>query len=359
MKNRRNKSALNYWAISRKFVSRSETTSFTATNALIVNLATNNRCTDNGLTERFTVVAIRARFKKFEKNKTFFLPLSLNLTSPTSVKFDLHSMKQRKNKERASVEPVTPVATTDAPAEPTTTPGTNTLSLPENARSASWMVFVIVFVVYTATVYPSVSGGDAGELIVTTCNWGTAHPPGYPTYTMLGALFVRLFPFGTPAWRVNMMSVLAGSGGAALIHSAVTQLTGSVWPGLLAAFGFAFSPTVWLYSLQGEVFGLNNIAIAAIAFLVVKFFRAESDDIRGREAAAKAEHAISANARTPQFDSSVSVAVLGALVCGLAMTNQHTTVLYVAPTVLFVVFSLGFQGLLKRMLVSLLLFIWC
>ena len=37
------------------------------------------------------------------------------------------------------------------------------------------------------------------------CTAGIAHPPGYPTYTMLAILFYNLIPFGSPAWRVNLV----------------------------------------------------------------------------------------------------------------------------------------------------------
>ena len=39
-------------------------------------------------------------------------------------------------------------------------------------------VFVVSCVVYVRTAYPSVPGGDAGELLVAACNLGVAHPPG-------------------------------------------------------------------------------------------------------------------------------------------------------------------------------------
>lgn len=45
----------------------------------------------------------------------------------------------------------------------------------------SLLEFVVVFLsslsILALTAYPSVSGGDAGELVVTSCNLGVAHPP--------------------------------------------------------------------------------------------------------------------------------------------------------------------------------------
>ena len=37
---------------------------------------------------------------------------------------------------------------------------------------------------------------------------GTAHPPGYPLYTMLNAAFVRIVPWGSVAFRANLLSAV-------------------------------------------------------------------------------------------------------------------------------------------------------
>jgi hypothetical protein len=115
--------------------------------------------------------------------------------------------------------------------------------------------------------YPSLPGGDSGDLIVTcprlpsspppplhflahshpplaqasSCALGAAHPPGqinatrypnpqdlhlfapallysnslsrftgYPTFVILGSIFTML-PFNSVAWRVNLVSVISGT----------------------------------------------------------------------------------------------------------------------------------------------------
>jgi hypothetical protein len=44
---------------------------------------------------------------------------------------------------------------------------------------------VVVLVVYVLTLYPSIPGGDSGELVAEACTLGHAHPPGYPLFTLL------------------------------------------------------------------------------------------------------------------------------------------------------------------------------
>jgi hypothetical protein len=84
--------------------------------------------------------------------------------------------------------------------------------IPSPSLRALSLTCFTVAAIYTKTVYPGLSGGDSGELITTTCKMGVAHPPGYPTYTMLGRLFVLftgLFSI-TPAYTMNMLSAALG-----------------------------------------------------------------------------------------------------------------------------------------------------
>ena len=40
--------------------------------------------------------------------------------------------------------------------------------------------------IYYLTMYPSLAGGDSGELMTVAVEFGVAHPPGYPLITILG-----------------------------------------------------------------------------------------------------------------------------------------------------------------------------
>ena len=47
------------------------------------------------------------------------------------------------------------------------------------------LLAIVVLSVYGATIAPSIAGGDSGELVAEACHLGTAHPPGYPLFTLL------------------------------------------------------------------------------------------------------------------------------------------------------------------------------
>ena len=164
--------------------------------------------------------------------------------------------------------------------------------------------------VYGRTLYAGVSGGDATELVFNACQGSVAHPPGYPTFTLLGTLFVRLVPagWGSPAWRVNAAAATCGAAAALFLFRAAHRLTGCPASALAATAMFALNRLVWNYSIQGEVFAMNNMLLAALFCALVEFTR----------------------------DHSRRIALVGAFLSGLALTNQHTAVFYVAPIVTYV-----------------------
>lgn len=142
---------------------------------------------------------------------------------------------KRKGKRGAASEPESGAAVDDAHVEQ---PERSVEASESSSSTMPTSVFVglATFAVYACTAYPSVSGGDSGELIVAACNFGVAHPPGYPTFTLLARLFLTLLaPLGgSPAWRVNMLSVTCGAIAAALIHATTQRLTRSNWAGHLS-----------------------------------------------------------------------------------------------------------------------------
>eukprot|EP00873_Tetraselmis_striata_P013223 jgi/Tetstr1/433487/TSEL_022757.t1 len=162
--------------------------------------------------------------------------------------------------------------------------------------------------VYLQTLFPSVAGGDATEFAFAACQFSVPHPPGYPTYLLLSHLFVRYLPWGSPAARANTSAAVCGSGAAAMLFLAVEASTGSEVAGMFAAGLFAFGRLVWSYAIQSEVFALNNLFAATLLYLAARYEGWPAD----------------------------ATAYLGAFVCGLALTNQHTIVFYVAPITLFV-----------------------
>ena len=216
---------------------------------------------------------------------------------------------------------------------------------------------IVTLALYVRTLAPSIVGGDSGELISAARVLGVAHPPGYPTFTILAHLAGAL-PFGSPATGMNLLSALldaAAVGIAVIVGLSILGRVGStttvvgvpdgsrgsgttddpgravdpgraderrvvVVAGALAGAGLlAIAPTFWSWSLVTEVFPLNNLLGVAILGLMLRW--------EGRP-------------------ERVRTLWLAAFLSGLALTNQQTIVLF-APG-LAILYLAGLRRHLSR-----------
>ncbi|KAK5577482.1 hypothetical protein RB653_002423 [Dictyostelium firmibasis] len=205
------------------------------------------------------------------------------------------------------------------------------------------ILFITCTIIYSMTQYPSVSGGDAGELIVVAHQFGVAHPPGYPLFTFLGYLFSHIIPSNTVsvAWKISFMSSMIGSIASIFIYLTVYLWVNNHWCGLLSAYMFTFSPLIWMYQIQGEVFSMNNMFVAMLMFLGVWYTRVR----------------IFENERyNTAFWTSERIAYLSAFSCAFGLTNQHTLVLMVIPFAFWLMFISGRDQLWNIKILSNLVF---
>jgi Protein of unknown function (DUF2723) len=140
-------------------------------------------------------------------------------------------------------------------------PETRTTALAALATSA------IAFVVYVVLAARDVMFGDGPELTAAAVTNGVAHPPGYPLWVMLGHV-ASLLPVGTLPFRVNLTACAYHALVAGLVFASAFILTRRYGPALFAtaALGIA-SPLFVTWSLQAEVFSLNDLFAAAVVLL--------------------------------------------------------------------------------------------
>eukprot|EP00940_MAST-03C_sp_MAST-3C-sp2_P000921 g921.t1 len=120
---------------------------------------------------------------------------------------------------------------------------------------------------------------------------------------------------GSAAWRANATSALVATTAAVLLYLSIELWTrGTRFHSHSAAAGaavlYAVSPLIWLYAISSEVFSLNNLFATMIIYLTVRHVRIGNE----------------------------SDVYWGAFVCGLALTNQHTIVLFEIPLIASVLF---------------------
>jgi hypothetical protein len=144
-----------------------------------------------------------------------------------------------------------------------------TYLLPRHPRWFEVALGVIVFALYFATLSRHVGTADTFEFQVVMPQWGIAHPTGYPLFVTLGKLF-SLLPFGSMAFRLNVLSALIGTLAVWMIYRLIVRLTSDRLPAAIAAVLLASSPVFWSQAIVIEVYALNALLVAVTLWLLVR-----------------------------------------------------------------------------------------
>jgi hypothetical protein len=102
---------------------------------------------------------------------------------------------------------------------------------------------------------------------------GTAHPPGYPLYTMLNAAFVRIVPWGSVAFRANLLSAIFAILACLVAVAIFTRL--GVRP-IVAAGGasaLGLISQLWHFALIAEVYTLSTLFVALVLACLLAYDR--------------------------------------------------------------------------------------
>lgn len=157
------------------------------------------------------------------------------------------------------------------------------------------MIAIIIFVLsmgmYLATIAPTLSFFDSGEMIAGAYTLGVAHPPGYPIYVTLGKLFTFI-PLGNVAFRVNLMSSFFASMTSVMIYYITKAMldepmeAGKKRPlitiaqaaGIFSALAFAFSYNLWAWAVVSKFYTLNAFVVSCILMILIRWRRARKEE---------------------------------------------------------------------------------
>ena len=129
------------------------------------------------------------------------------------------------------------------------------------------ITFFGTLMLYTFTAAPDVLSGDSGEFQFAAPLLAVPHPTGYPLYILLGKLATYL-PIGSIAYRVTLVSVLAGAATVLLLALLVQAITRNYLAALIAAVALAMSPGMWNAATLAEVYTLNMLLLTLLAWLL-------------------------------------------------------------------------------------------
>ena len=127
---------------------------------------------------------------------------------------------------------------------------------------------------YLLTMLPGTGfSGDTAKFQFVGRVLGTPHNTGYPIYTVLDAVVVRVVPFGSVAWRVNLLSALCATAACALL---VPVLAGLGCRRVIAAgvaVTFGFTVTLWSAAVVAEVYALHVLLLVGVLALLLRWQR--------------------------------------------------------------------------------------
>ncbi|MBD2723908.1 glycosyltransferase family 117 protein [Hymenobacter armeniacus] len=163
-----------------------------------------------------------------------------------------------------------------------------------------WLVFAIAAVTYLLTLEPTASFWDCGEFIACSYKLLVPHPPGAPTFLLLGRI-MSLFSFGDVtkvAVLINALSGLSSAFTVLFLFWIITRMARklvlreavgnsnlraeAIEPngyqrllilsaGAVGALAFTFSDSFWFNAVEGEVYAMSALCTAAVVWLMLKW----------------------------------------------------------------------------------------
>lgn len=160
----------------------------------------------------------------------------------------------------------------------------------------AWLVGGLSLIVYTITIAPTVAFWDAGEFIAAAFSLGITHPPGAPTFVLLGRLFTMVpTPFGVAA-EVNFISVITSAATALLLYAIIIEFLDlwerekGEWEGFsplvkavsaaTGALAYAFCNSAWFSAVEAEVYSLSMMVTALCLWLALRHIQGAGDSRR-------------------------------------------------------------------------------
>ena len=160
-----------------------------------------------------------------------------------------------------------------------------------------WVICAIACAVYILTAEATASWWDCGEYISTAFKLEVGHPPGAPTFQLIGRLFSMFSDPATAAHAVNVMSAVCSGFTILFLYWSITLLgkhllqdpknpdvkdsrTWAVFAaGIVGALAYTFTDTFWFSAVEGEVYAMSSMFTSIVFWAILKW-EEQSEDPR-------------------------------------------------------------------------------
>jgi tetratricopeptide (TPR) repeat protein len=123
------------------------------------------------------------------------------------------------------------------------------------------LVFLVSFAWFLYGAAPAITVGDSGEFATAAATLGVPHAPGYPAYSLLSHLWLRLVPFGNPGYRMNLFSSVGMAGALTLFFLLAAKWSESSLVALILTGILLSSPALGSVAQTTEVFALHSLLV--------------------------------------------------------------------------------------------------
>lgn len=126
------------------------------------------------------------------------------------------------------------------------------------------------FLLYLRTMAPTVYGVDSAELTTGAYLLGIVHPPGSPSYLLLGHLFSHL-PVGDVGYRLNLMSGCGAALALFFLYRALRHLECTPAIALASCLCLGSSYYMWISAVAAELYAIEACVMAALLVLGLRW----------------------------------------------------------------------------------------
>ena len=160
-----------------------------------------------------------------------------------------------------------------------------------------WAVCLAACIVYILTAEATASWWDCGEYIATANKLQVGHPPGAPSFQLIGRLFSMFSSPENVAHAVNVMSAVCSGFTILFLYWGITLMGKHLLPnpkdpdikdmrtwgvfaaGIVGALAYTFSDTFWFSAVEGEVYAMSSFFTAVVFWAILKWDE-QADDPR-------------------------------------------------------------------------------
>jgi hypothetical protein len=145
--------------------------------------------------------------------------------------------------------------------------------MPQAVRARIRQFFwIIPFTFYLTTMSRTIGYVDAALVLRNAHSLSiSAWVNNHNLFSVLGWLWLRIFPLGSVFFRLNLLSALFGAGTVYVIFLSCFEYTRRLPASMIAALTLMLSHSLWWHSTMLEVYTLNSFLIASILYSLLRY----------------------------------------------------------------------------------------